>query len=240
MNRLIAPLVAATLLLFGGQLSHAQEKDDDGPSVEEQMAKIAALGPGVHNIQKDKKGHITACVVVGQARISTVLGKAKGIENARDKANLACSAEFVKWLKEEVSVYQSNDEETVTLLEGEEGGDDESLTESAKSVEKSGRKMVSLSKGLVRGLQLLHKEVDGDGKTYTVIKGWKADTAEGVKKVSADLASDEPEGKEGKNKKTSSGEGDKKPKDKKIDKDIESGSATSDDAAEFLPKSKKK
>ena len=236
MNRWIAPLVAATLLLLGGQVSHAQEKEDDGPSVKEQLAKIAALGPGVHSIQKDKKGHITACVVVGQARISTVLGKAKGIENARDKAKLTCSAEFVKWLKEEVSVYQSNDEETVTLLEGNEGGDDESLKESAKSVEKSGKKMESLSKGIVRGLQLLHDEVDGDGKTYTVIKGWKADTAEGVKKVSADLASDEPKGKEGKNEKTSSGKGDKKP----IDKDIESGSATSDDAAEFLPKSKKK
>ena len=77
MNRWIAPLVAATLLLLGGQVSHAQEKEDDGPSVKENFAKIATLGPGVHNIQKDKKGHITACVVVGQARISTVLGKTK-------------------------------------------------------------------------------------------------------------------------------------------------------------------
>ena len=54
MNRWIAPLVAATLLLLGGQVSHAQEKEDDGPSVKENFAKIATLGPGVHNIQKDK------------------------------------------------------------------------------------------------------------------------------------------------------------------------------------------
>ncbi len=107
MNRWIAPLVVCTLLL-GGQVSHAQ-KDDDGPSVEEQMAKLAALGPGVHKIQKGKKGQITSCVVVGQARISTALGKAKGLELARDKANLDCSAQFVKWLKEEASVYQSSD-----------------------------------------------------------------------------------------------------------------------------------
>ena len=95
--------------------------------------------------------------------------------------------------------------------------------------------MQFLSKGLVRGLQVLHKEVDGDGKTYTVIKGWKSDTAEGVKKVASDLASDEPESKEP-NKKKPTGEADGKKK--RIDKEIESGSVTSDDAAEFFPKKK--
>lgn len=240
MNRWISPLVVFTLLL-GSQFTHAQEKEkaEKTPSVEEAFAKIAELGPGVHNVVKDKKGRIKSCVVVGQARISTVLGKAKGIENARDKANLSCSAEFVKWLKEDVSVYLSNDEESVTLLEGEEGQDDESLKESAKSVEKSGKKMESLSKGLVRGLALIHKTVDGDGKTFTVIKGWKADTAEAVKKVSADLASDEPESKGDKAKKSTGGASNEKAATKKIDKEIESGSATSDDAADFLPKSKK-
>jgi len=239
MNRWTITLVIFTLLL-GGHVSFGQEaEEDDGPSMEEQMAKIAALGTGVTAIQKNKQGHITSCLVVGQARISTVLGKAKGIENARNKANLDCSAQFVKWLKEEVNLYESNDEETVTLMEGSEEGDDESLNESGKSVEKSSKKMEFLSKGLVRGLQVLHKEVDGDGKTYTVVKGWKADTAEGVKKVAADLASDEPAGEEEKGKKATGEAGGKKPKDKKIDKDIESDSDTSDDAAEFFPKKKK-
>jgi hypothetical protein len=236
MNRWIILLTVCTLLL-GGQVSQAQE-EDDGPSVEEQMATLVALGPGVHNIQKNKKGNIRAFVVVGQARISTSLGKNKGLELARNKANLACSAEFVKWLKEEVSVYESNDEETVILLEGSEEGDGESLTESGKSVEKSSRKMESLSKGLVRGLQLIHKEVDGDGKTYTIIKGWKADTAEGTKKIAADLASDEPATNNKKSGKTTSPEKSSEAK-KKIDKEIESGSTTSDDAADFLAKKKK-
>ena len=94
MNRWITRIIVCTLLL-GGHVSQAQD-DDESPSVEEQLAKLTALGPGVHSIQKDKNGHITACVVVGQARISTSLGKTKGLELARDKANLACSAEFVK------------------------------------------------------------------------------------------------------------------------------------------------
>jgi len=229
---------AASFVLIGlmslSVPAHSYAADDED-SVAEAMNKIAALGPGVHNIQKEK-GRITSCIVVGQARISTALGKAKGIELARDKANLACSAEFVKWLKEEVTAYQSNEDESVILLEGTEGTDDESLKESAKSVEKSSTKMESLSKGLVRGLQVIHKTVDGDGKTYTVIKGWKADTADGVKKISKDLASDEPEAKDGKSAASSKEASGSK---KKIDKEIESGSATSDAASEFLPKKKK-
>jgi len=226
--------------MIGGSVSFAEDKDDEGPSIEEMMSQIAELGPGVHNIQKDKKGHITACVVVGQARISTVLGKAKGIENARNKANLDCAAQFVKWLKEDITVYESDDEESVTLLEGEETGEDETLKESGKSVEKSGKKMESLSKGLVRGLQLLHKEVDGNGKTYTLIKGWKADTAEGTKKISSDMASDESAPKD-KDKVSSNPASSKQGSDpkKKIDKEIESGRATSADATDFFSKKKK-
>lgn len=233
MSRWIAPCVVFTLLL-GGQYSQAKD-EDAGSSIEEQMAKLAALGPDVYHVKKDKKGRIISCIVVGQARISTALGKAKGLELARDKANLDCSAQFVKWLKEDVKVYQSNDEETVTLLDGSEGGEDDTLKESAKSVEKSSKKMESVSKGLVRGLQMLHKDVDGDAKTYTVIKGWKADTAEAAKKISGDLASDEPKSKDKKSGASSDGSESKK----KIDKDIESGSTTTDDAAEFLPKKKK-
>jgi hypothetical protein len=84
--------------LFLGPICIASNDDDEGGAVEKQMEKVVALGPGIHKIQKDKKGHIFSCVVVGQSRISTALGKAKGLEMARDNANLVCSAEFVKWL----------------------------------------------------------------------------------------------------------------------------------------------
>ena len=238
MNRMLAPLIAFTLL-FGGHFANAKDGDDDGPSIEEQMAKIAKLDAGVHKIQKDKKGHIVSCVVVGQARISTSLGKAKGLELARNKANLDCSAQFVKWLKEDVQINESGGDESVVLMEGTEGDDGDSLKESGKSVEKSSKKMESVSKGLVRGLQMLHKDVDGGKKLYTVVKGWKADNSEGVKKISADSASDEPAGKKEKsgNSDSANDEADSK---KTKDKTIDSESETSDDAADFFPKKKKK
>ena len=227
------------MFLLGGQSSFGQEVEDEAPSKEEEMAELAALGPGVHHILKDKEGNITSCMVVGQARISTVLGKAKGLEIARDKANLACSTEFIKWLKEEVTFFQSNEDETIFLMEGSEGDDDESLSETGKSIDKNSRKSGSISKGLVRGLQIIHKDVDSDGETYTVIKGWSARTAQGVKKVASDLASDEPESKkaEGKGKK---GQADgKRSNGKSLDKEYESSSVTSDAAEEFLPKRKR-
>ena len=224
----------ALFLTMGiSQFVFAQEDGDD-KDVAKEMKRIANLGPGVHEVQKDKKGQIVSCIIVGQARISTALGKTKGIELARDKANLDCSAQFVKWLKEDVSLYQSNEDETIILMEGSEEKENDSLKESAKSVDKSSKKMESISKGAVRGLQMLHKETDGDNKTYTVVKGFKASNLDALKKLSEDLKSDETGAKKNRNGDTGSSEG----KKNKKDKEVESGSATAGDAGDFLPKKK--
>jgi hypothetical protein len=96
--------------------------------------------------------------------------------------------------------------------------------------------MESVAKGAVRGLQMLHKETDGDGKTYTVVKGFKASNLDALKKLSEDLKSDESASKKnGGGSDSGSAEG----KKKKNDKEIESGSATAGDAGDFLPKRKK-
>ena len=233
MNRWIAPLTVCTLLL-GGQVSHAQKEADEGPSVEEQMAKIAALGPGVHAIQKDKKGRITSCIVVGQSRISTALGKGKGLEVARKRADFSASAEFVKWLKQDVTVVENTDDETVTLLEGSEEDNKGTLKESGKAVEKTSSKLTSISQGLVRGLQVLHVKTDGENKTITVLKGWKAATAEGVKKVASDSKKDDPDSAEAGTSKSDS----KEVKPKNGDKEIQDSESTSSDARDYLPKKK--
>lgn len=189
----------------------------------EKLAKIVKLGPGVYDVKKDKKGHITSCVVVGSARISTVLGKGKGLEIAREKAHLAATAEFSRWLKEEVRVYSSNNEETITILEGKEGAE-ESLVEAGKSIDKSSKVMESISSALIRGLQVIHKDIDGDEKNYTLVMGWSSASAEAVKKVTADLENDSP---------TTAGKS-KPAKIKVPAKKIDDDSATSDEADKFL------
>ena len=229
--------VALTCLCLIPVPLSAQEDDakTSGKSAAEQeIAKIAALGPGVHAIQKDEKGRITSCIVVGQSRINTVLGKSKGLEVARKRADLNASAEFVKWLKESTTVVENTDDETVTLLEGTEEANEDTLKESGKSVEKTGKKMTSISRGLVRGLQVLHVKTDGESKMLTVVKGWKAATAEGVKKVASDSKKDDPESAEV----SSSNSDSKEVKPKKGDKEIQDSESTSSDASDYLPKKK--
>lgn len=210
------PLLTATFALL---VSSLPARADD---TEKAMAKIATLGPGVHAIKTDKKGRIVSCVVVGQARISTVLGKSKGLQVARDKARLDASAQYAKWLNEHVSVFESSEDETILFLEGNEENDKAAMKEAGKSVEKQSKKMQSISQGLVRGLQVLHAQQTGDDKTYTIVMGWDAKTAakiKGIAETDDAKPDDEPA---------------KKPKSKKPDQ-IEDKSVTSPDAKKFLP-----
>ena len=111
-------------------------------------------------------------LIVGRARISTVLGKEKGIQDAQDKAVINAKTKYMQWLKEDVTVRQSAETETVVVTEGSEEGNDEALKEFGKSVDKTTTKFESVSKGLVSGLQVVYYEQDGQNKTYTVILKW--------------------------------------------------------------------
>jgi hypothetical protein len=149
--------------------------------------KLVNLGPGVHKVDKNDDGSVKRLVTIGQARISTALGKAKGIERARRAAALGADAEFSKWLKSKVTVAESEDSEDIILLENDGG---KVPKETGKAVEKTSRKMELFSEALLRGLQVIHVDQDPDSEMLTVIKGWKADTAEGTKKVAALMADD--------------------------------------------------
>lgn len=215
----------------GDETNAAAIAKEDGAAWVERVAK---LGPGVHRIKKDSRGRISSCVVVGQARISTALGASKGVQVARDKANLAASAEFVRWLKESVRVHQKSDDELILFTEGSEadGAAAAALTESGKAVEKSSTQMESVAEGLVRGLQLLHADVSKDDKQYTVVKGWKADTAEATRSVGADLKRDEPKGsKRGGAKNGAAAE--QRESKRTGDREIKDKEATSDDVKDF-------
>jgi hypothetical protein len=213
----------------------------DAAAVAKAMSRITQLGQGVHKIKTDAKGRIQSCVVVGQSRISTVLGKAKGLETARQRAALAARAEFVKWLKEKVSVHETTDDETILFLEGSEESDKNALKESGKAVEKTSKRMESISEGLVRGMQLLHMETSSKDKTYTLVYGWDRKTAEGTRKVREDLNVESKAGARRKDR-------DNPPKEREVgeataksssarkaqDKKIEDKKVTSTDAKKFL------
>lgn len=240
--RLVAPYTAtaACAVIIAGiayttPVAYAQEAaTEEAPATNpktytaDPAEKLVALGPGVHKVKKNDNGAVTALVTIGQARISMTLGKAKGLERARRAAALNADTEFSKWLKSKVSVAESEDSEDIILLENDGG---KVPKETGKAVEKTSRKMELYSEGLLRGLQIIHVDQDPDSETLTVIKGWKADTAEGTKKAAALMADDgEPsEGGSfagGGSDSTKTGGSEGKPYKKK--------STSSDDADEFL------
>jgi hypothetical protein len=143
------------------------------------------------------------------------LGKAKGLEISRQRAELDAKAQFVRWLKGSVSVRLRTDDEAILFLEGREDNDKDALKESGKAVEKTSTKMESVARGLVRGLQLLHVEQSPRDKTYTVVYGWEAKTAEGTRRVKEINESDKKEPGEGAKGKPDSHGSDKPSKSKK-------------------------
>jgi hypothetical protein len=239
--RVVAMLLCSAILLpmFAYAADdEAEENAPKRPTVEEKMQKWAKAGTGVQFIKKDKKGEIVSVVVVGESEISTVLGSTKGIQLARQKASQVATGEFLKWLKQKASMSTSDNGEVVILREGSEG-DEETKVESGKSIDKSSSDYQTAAEGLVRGLQLLHKEVDSKGKKLTLVMGWDKGTSDRTKKIAADQADDSlksaktAEGKRntGKGK---SGERSKKGEASK-DKEFDSESATTDAAKDFVP-----
>jgi hypothetical protein len=229
--RLLVPIAILAALSLQATLRAADEQNDS-----DEAAKIAALGPGVNaeTVIKDKEGRIVSLLVVGQSRISTVLGKSKGLEVAREKADLDAEARFVQFLnKGTVKMTRSTDDETIELYEGTEGGGEDSLKVASKASERLVVKKESAVQGFVRSLQKVAESINSEDKTLTVIKAWEADTDKSAKKLASDLASDEidePSRNKGNSSKSKSASAD--------DKEIKDRTVTSGALKRFLPKSK--
>lgn len=221
--------VVTGLVFLGWGLSRAEDptRGQKENETEKALSRIAQLGPGVYSLKTDNKGRIQSCVIVGQCRISTVLGIPKGLQDARTKARLACEEEFVKWLYTKVDVHQKSENETILFLEGSEENDKETLKESGKSVEKNSKRLESVAGGFVRGLQVLHVEIVEKEKSYILVMGWDAETARKIEKI----GEQNPGGK----KDSSGGSTEQKDGGKKLDKTITDKKLTSTDAKKFLP-----
>jgi hypothetical protein len=129
---------------------------------------LADLGPGVHKIKKDDGGRLQSCVIVGQARISTVLGTAKGLEIARKRARMSAQAEFVRWMKTSVATVQVMSDSSQVVLKG----NDKALSESGKAVELTSDNVATLSEGVLRGMTIIGVHQDGKTETMTAVYGW--------------------------------------------------------------------
>jgi hypothetical protein len=146
-------------------------------------SKVAAGGPGVSSVVRDDKGRIHSVLVVGRSRISTVLGAGKGKEVTLQRASLQADSEFVKWLGSKVEVHENAQTETTLFLEGSEENDREALRESGKAVEKITEQYTRTAQRLVRGMQLVHRELNADKKELTIVKKWHARNAQAIASI---------------------------------------------------------
>jgi hypothetical protein len=224
---LFVPATIVALSLALGMATASADEPKAG-SVEEQMDNLVKQGPGVCNIKKDSKGRVQSLIVVGQATIHTVLGAAKGKEMARKKAEQSAKAAFVNWVGSAVMVCENANNEATLFIQGEEGNDKNAMSEAGKAVEKTSDSYKSVSAGLVRGLQLLHSDINAEDKEYTVVYGWSLANAKAAQHVGThDPGIDE--------KPSASESSEKKPSGSDTSgKKIGSQKATSPDAGEFL------
>lgn len=137
------------------------------PSEDVDAVAAAKLGPGVVSV-KENNGQLLSCRVIGQARISKVLGTAKGLEVARRSARLEAEKELIKWVNTHISSVEHKADETIIMLKGENG----TVVETGKSAEVSGDAIANFAAGAVRGLTPIGVNQDGSGEMLTLLFGW--------------------------------------------------------------------
>lgn len=158
-------------------LSNAQE------TPEQIVKRLADLGPGVHEV-KAEDGRLKSLKVVGQDRISTVLGAAKGLQTAQKRATLKANAAFIEWMKSNVASVSATGDETIVTLQG----DGENVTEQGKAAETTTEAVVQAATGLVRGLTLVAKDQTAD--TLSLVYSWSPEKANLAKAAQKDNESD--------------------------------------------------
>jgi len=170
-NRSIVVMMLAGLIGSGLTFSaFATEAEKD---LSTKIELLAALGPGVHKIKRDESGFLTSCVVVGQARISTALGQARGLQTARTSARLSAEKEFVKWFETHVRAVEYSGNQQIIMLES----DGQNMTETGKSAETTAEAITAAASGALRGLTVLGLQQDGNGQLLTLVMGWKPEYA---------------------------------------------------------------
>ena len=192
-------LMAVLVLSMVASLGYTQDQTAEEAKAEkkrEQIIQGLEIGGGPFMVEKNEAGEITSAAFVGANRISTVLGASKGKEIARTRAVLKAKGQFVKWLKEDVTVVESAEDETILVMEGSESSDgSESFSEVGKSIEPTTSKFSTFANGILRGLRTIALDVvvdqDTGDKELRVMLYWSKEESDAVKKLKKDLDNDE-------------------------------------------------
>ena len=165
------------LPLAGQDKAKEVKKQSKSKNVESALEK----GQGVHVYKRDDKGRIHVAYIVGKARISTIFGKDQGLLDARKAAERDCRTAYLNWIKSSVMVFEKNDTERILFLEASKENDKEAMKESGKIADKTVTGFSSTAEGLIRGLEPMYYETEG--QTYTLVMRWKSSDAKAVEAI---------------------------------------------------------
>jgi len=182
----LAPPVAAEdgLTDLVDQVNSEQKADDDEDEDDDPLAAALELGAGVHAIEKNKKGDVETCVIIGSASISQALSKSKAIQLATKRARVDMMRWFLRFLNEDANLYETEENELILAVEGSFRDKELTLDEASKSIEKNSDKFSSTSKALVQGMEIIGKKQDGKNRTLYLVYGWSSENAAAAKKLS--------------------------------------------------------
>lgn len=158
------------------------EKKALEPANEEALAKLLKAPAGAFAPEYDKKGVLLRLKIKGEDAVSTSLRGPRAERLARERAERLAKADFVKFLKEKVSVQENDREETVIVeKDGEEQAGYKSV--STKTIE-------IRADGLLRGLIVLvdHFEGEGRDRKAVVVYGWSKKLADAARTAQSEMA----------------------------------------------------
>lgn len=168
----------------------SSEPNAESRSVEHAMMRIAAFGPGVHNIVTSKNRSIASCLVVGHVQIDLTRSNAESVQFAQCQAIANCDQTFQAWLNSEATVFCSHAGDAAILTDGTKVHESP-IDGFGFCIDKTTADYSKVVQCLCSNLQTLHIQVDGDTKSVTVVRGWKSDTPDGLKRLLVEPKSQE-------------------------------------------------
>jgi hypothetical protein len=153
---------------------HTQEESQGNPQTA--LRNLALMGSGAVE-KKVENGRLKSLRIVGFCEIPNSMSIGRGRKFAQGKAFMDAQNQFIKWMENNVSsITQSGDEDIVMIDNGED---------SSKGSSTFKEEIRSEAQGLIRGLNIIHVEVDSEDRILYVVAGWSSQNADFARQAQA-------------------------------------------------------
>jgi hypothetical protein len=169
---------------FEEAVEEGGKKDADDDPATKVIKELILLGGGVQPILYGKDGSIETMLIVGSSSIPRSLSGSKGKQLAMKRARVETIKHFLRFLSEEASLYETQEDEFIVATEGSAVDDELSESESSKVISKGTEKFESTSKGLARGMERIGVKLDAEGRTMYLAYGWSKENDAAAEKLS--------------------------------------------------------